>query len=324
MVGSVYANPNTRVPATLSVMTWNIWGKLNQDPRYTIKGKTARQRTIDILKDSKADIIAMVETYGSAADIAKSLGFYHYTPKPTANLCIFSKYKLTDFGTPNGLSSFSHIRATAHLSDTQKVKVHCIWLTSKGRHLVEIKNKELSNKDFIAGDNNRARMMKAFLNHPEVKADIASHEDVPLIVAGDFNCVTHLDYNKATKALTYDRVFDAALTHDLLMNQGFIDSYRQVHPKIAENTLGYTWTTVGGEFIYKKGQGFVPIDAKTHPRPQFQDPYARIDLIYTLGNLTPTSSKVVKHYKNYTKRSFPEFPSDHAAVITTFKISSPE
>ncbi len=58
----------------LKVMTWNIWGRLNQDPRYTIDKKTARERTIEIIRESGADIVAMIETDGSAADIAMSLG----------------------------------------------------------------------------------------------------------------------------------------------------------------------------------------------------------------------------------------------------------
>lgn len=308
-------------PESLSVMTWNIWGELNQDPRYTVNGETARRRTIEIIKESKADIIAMIETYGSAADIAKSLDFYHSTPHPKANLCIFSRYKLTDFGTPKGLSSFSFIGATAHISETQKVRVHCIWLTSGGRHIVEIKNKELSDRDFVLGDTNRANMMKAFLGHPEVKADIAMHEDIPIIVAGDFNCVTHLDYNKATKSLTYGREFDVAPTHDLILNRGFLDTYRNVNPNITKDTLGYTWTTVGPEFIYKSGLGFVPLEDDAHPHLEYRNPYARIDFIYSLGNLKPVTSNVIKYYGSNTKRSFPEFPSDHAAVITTFKLN---
>ena len=99
----------------LRVMTWNIWGKLNQEPRYTLDDLTARTRTIEILKDSGADLIAMIETYGSAADIAKALNFHHYTPHASANLSIFSRYPLSEVGTPDGLSSFSFILSLIHI-----------------------------------------------------------------------------------------------------------------------------------------------------------------------------------------------------------------
>ena len=88
----------------LKIMEWNIWGRLNQEPRYTINGKTARTRMIEVIQESQADIIAMIETYGSAADIAKALNYYHYTPSADANLAIFSRYPLQDFGTIKDLS----------------------------------------------------------------------------------------------------------------------------------------------------------------------------------------------------------------------------
>lgn len=178
-------------PNEIRVMTWNIWGKLNQAEKYDVDGKSARSRMIEILKKSRADIICMVETYGSAADIAKALGFHYYTPGPEANLCIFSKFKLTDGGGLKGLSTFSHIKATAHLSDNEKVRLHCIWLTSGGRHIVAIKDKKISDRDFVEGDNNRAAMIEAFLKHAEVKTDLEASAETPVIVAGDFNCVSH-------------------------------------------------------------------------------------------------------------------------------------
>lgn len=305
---------------SLKVMTWNIWGGLNQDPRYTIDGMTARQRTIEILKDSQSDIIAMVETYGSAQDIADSLGFYHYTPGPRANLCIFSRYKLTDFGTPEGLSSFSFISATAIISKTKKIRVYCIWLTSGGRHIVEIKNMNLTDEEFVDGDNVRLKMMNDFINHPEVKEDIAAHETIPLIIAGDFNCVSHLDYNKSSKALNFGRVFDSTPTHDMMIERGFVDAFRHVYPKITKDTLGYTWTTVGEDYVYESGRGFVPVIGMNHPRPHFTNPYARIDFIYVLGDLTPKSATVIQNFRNHNKRGFPEFPSDHAAVVASFDL----
>ena len=311
---SAFAEPEEQ---GLTVMTWNIWGRLNQDPRYTIDGLTARERTIEILKGSKADIIAMVETYGSARDIARGLGFHHYTPGPSANLCIFSRYELTDVGTPEGLSSFSFIGATAKVSEARKVRVYCVWLTSGGRHIVEIKNEELSDEAFVGGDKIRWKMMRDFLDHPRVKADVAAHEEVPVIVAGDFNCVSRLDYTEASKGLNHGRVLRSTPTHDLMLESGFVDAYRQMFPEITKDTLGYTWTTVGPDFVYESGRGFVPVNEEGHPRPHYTDPYARIDFIYALGDLRPKSAAVIQSFRDHEERSFPEFPSDHAAVVTS-------
>lgn len=315
------ASPQDGSPKELKVLAWNIWGKLNQAKKYDFEGKSARTRMIEILKDSEADIICMIETYGSAADIAKSLGYHHYTPGPRANLSIFSKYKLTDFDGLEGLSSFSHIKAIANLPDDLKVKVHCIWLTSGGRHIVAIKDDKISDQKFINGDNNRAKMMRAFLNHPEVKADLKKSKSTPIIVAGDFNCVSHLDYPAKVEKHNYGRKIKKSPTHHEMLSKGFIDTYRHVHPEVTADTLGRTWTTVNTDYVYKSGEGFVPQDPKTHPKPQNQGLFARIDLIYSKGDqLVPTASRVIKHYKKHTQRSFPEFPSDHAGVLTTFQI----
>ncbi len=186
-------------PNSIKVMTWNIWGRLNIDPRYTIDSKTGRDRVIEIIRKSDADIVTMTETYGSAADIAKALKFRYYTPSPDANLTIFSRYPLANFGNLRHLSSFSFIKATVNLPNNKKVKIYNIWLTSGGRHIVEIKNTAISDEVFNNGDENRYNHLQELLQHPDFKNDLANKDEIPLIVAGDFNCISHLDYTKETK-----------------------------------------------------------------------------------------------------------------------------
>ena len=311
---------NSKTNRSLKVMTWNIWGRLNQDPRYTIDDETARKRTIDIIRQSGADIIAMIETYGSAADIANALNFHHYTPSAGANLCIFSRYPLTDIEPLAGLSSFSFIAATVNLPDGQKVRVYDIWLTSGGRHVVEVKNKELSDRDFCAGDDLRFDQLQKFLAHDDFQMRIAHSADTPVIVAGDFNCVSHLDHTRGTRhsKLNQARILPIKVSR-AMHKAGFSDTYRQSNPDILESTLGHTWTTVGMGYQYVSGQGFVPV--KKNPEPEYRDPYARIDYIYSMGSrLEAIHSTVITHHPSQSERSFPEFPSDHAAVLTEFRI----
>ena len=135
--------------------------------KYDFQGKSARVRMIEILEDSEADIIAWLKPMDQRQISRKLLAITITDAK--ANLSIFSRYKLTDFGGLEGLSTFSHIQANARLSDELSVKVHCIWLTSGGRHIVAVKDEKLSEKEFIDGDNNRAGMIRSFLHHPEVK-----------------------------------------------------------------------------------------------------------------------------------------------------------
>ena len=316
-----FDTPESDKPTTLKVMTWNIWGRLNQDPRYTINNKTARERTIEIIKASEADIIAMIETYGSAAEIAESLGFFHYTPSADANLCIFSRYPLSDIEPLKGLSSFSFIAATATLPSGQKIRIYDIWLTSGGRHIVEIKDKEISDQDFCAGDDIRFDMLQKFLDHEDIQKHLANSQKVPVIVAGDFNCVSHLDYTVATRDSKLNQSRILPIKASKAMHKfGFTDTFRDGNPDILNTTLGYTWTTVGPDYTYISDKGFVPV--KENSEPEYRDPYTRIDFIYSIGSrLKTNNSRVISHHSSETKRSFPEFPSDHAAVLTEFDLS---
>ena len=308
----------------LSVMSWNIWGRLNQDPRYCVDGKTARQRVVDVVRESGVDVVGMIETYGSADDIARDLGYHYHTPEKNANLCIFSRYPLSDVELLDSLSPFSFIAATITMPGGQKIRFYNIWLTSGGRHIVEIKNKDVTDKAFADGDNNRHEHLQQLLDHADFKKWADAAEQIPVIVAGDFNCVSHLDHTAETKSrkLNCSRVLEIKASR-AMADAGFTDTYRAANPVITAQTLGHTWTTVGTEYQYESDQGFVPVTAEKHPRPEYRDPYARIDYIYSRGRrLEIVESAVICHHKSQPNRSFPEFPSDHAAVVTSFRLTS--
>ena len=106
-----------------------------------------------------------------------------------------------------------------------------------------------------------------------------------------------------------------------MLSRGFVDTWQHVHPKVTKETLGRTWTTVGTDYIRKSNEGFVSQDPRLIRIQEYQGLFARIDHVYSKGEkLIPTASKVIKHYKDYTQRSFPEFPSDRTGVLTTFLI----
>ena len=206
------------------------------------------------------------------------------------------------------------------LPSGQQLRVYDVWLTSGGRHIVEIKNKELSDEAFCRGDDIRHDMLDEFLRHEQVQRDLANSANVPVIFAGDFNCVSHLDHHAGTRhsKLNHSRVL-ATKVSKAMLQAGFTDTYRATNPDILPATLGHTWTTVGPGFVYEEGKGFVPVD--NNPQPEYRDPYARIDYIYSLGTkLQPLSSRVISHHPSQPERSFPEFPSDHAAVLTEFSV----
>lgn len=314
-----------RISATeLNVMTWNIWGRRNLEPRYHSEGVTARQRAIEIIEGTGADIIALIETYGSAAPIANSLGYHYHTPSEDANLCLLSRYPFTETEPLVDLDPNSFIAATIAMPGGQSVRIHDIWLTSGGRHIVEIKNPELSDNQFTSGDDIRSDHLQQLLGHASFQGDLARSDDIPLIVAGDFNCVSHLDYTESTRAadLNFDRILPIRVSR-MMEDTGFCDTYRTAHADVSAETLGYTWTTVGPEYRFESGQGFVPAD--DYPQPEYRDAYARIDYIYSRSSrLQIRDARTITCHPDHAERGFPWFPSDHAAVLTRFSLAKPK
>ena len=72
-----------------SVMTWNIWHGGREDGE-----KVGPQRVIKVIKKSRADIIAMQETYGSGELISEALGF-NFLPRGT-NVSIMSRFAILE------------------------------------------------------------------------------------------------------------------------------------------------------------------------------------------------------------------------------------
>jgi len=312
----------------LNVMAWNIWGTLNTAEHFYYDGKSARERTVEIIKDYETDIVLMVETYGSAAEIAESLDFHYYTPDPKANLCIFSRYPLEDVGIIDGVSSFSFIRATACLPTGKKVNLYSCWIPMRGGR--GLRDKSVANNDIISSIEVRDKTLEKFLISPAVVRDMQATDSIPMILGGDFNTISHLDFTKesAAQGLNYGRVLDRHPVMSLLQGLGFVDTYRYTNPKITPETLGYTWTTVGPEYTYvgyDNGGFALTLEIDKYKGMEGVNDYpmsglkSRIDYLFSKGkDVEIVSSTDVTQYEG---KHFPEFPSDHGGVFTKFKIS---
>ncbi|MFI9172375.1 HAD-IA family hydrolase [Streptomyces lincolnensis] len=116
----------------------------------------------------------------------------------------------------------------------------------------------------------------------------------PVVLVGDFNCPSHLDRTDGGWPVT--RAAEEA---------GLSDSYREAHPDAAA-APGHTWSPVHP--VREDGSG----------RPEPQD---RIDYVLHRGLRVLDSRTVVTG----TPRPWPDvagndWPSDHAAVLTTFAV----
>lgn len=274
----------TLTPQKLKTQVWNIW---HGGRRF---GKNVGvQRVIDVLKQENADVIGLIETYGSGAIIADSLGYYFYLI--SSNLSIMSRYPIAE--PIRVFRSFNSGGALIRLSEQQSIAFFNIWID----YLPDIadlgKGKEAIKK--YEKDEAKSRLAEIKQILKEVQPYTARASETPVFMVGDFNCASQTDWTNETKSIHQGAT--AKLPVSVEMDKaGFYDSFRQLSPDVLLNP-GNTWsplTNLGAK--------------KISCLPQ------RIDFIYYKGSrLIPYASETLTHYPK-------GWPSDHGSVVTSFYI----
>lgn len=265
----------------LRVMAWNIWHGGRRDGN--VEGL---QATVEAIRASGADVIAMQETYGSGAHIAEALGFYWYLR--SSNLSVMSRYPIRQ--THDLYEPFRLGGVTIELSPGQQVRVFSLWI----HYLPDYGSRMCDEDTPITADELITEEMET--RGLEIEAIIGQlaplrneSAQVPLIVAGDFNSPSHLDWEPDTADRHRGLVVDWPVSRSMA-EAGFVDGYRTVHPD-SRTHPGRTWT----------------------PRSEtaWQD---RIDFVYLHGaGLTPTAAQM-------RDEQAPRWPSDHAAVVVDVEL----
>jgi len=269
-------------------MSWNIWhGGLHgtKDQNFE-KDSSNVVNTMKVIQQANPDILLMQETYCCGMDIAKDAGF-DYSWRASTNLSIHSKYPIID--TIDVFKPFN--------SQGVKIKIHeknivCfnIWL----HYLPDYFNtsKTATAKELVDAEKpTRYREIKSILE--EINPFIENADRVPVIIGGDFNSGSHLDWIESTRHLHYDKIVAWPVSKKMY-EYGFKDSFREIHPDPLKVPAG-TW----GGFLFED---------------MISD---RIDYIYYKGkSLTPIRSQIIK---DNPPAGF--FNSDHRAVLTIFELN---
>lgn len=260
----------------LSLMSWNIWHGGRR--RGKIVGP---QQIIDFIKETHTDIVMMQETYGSGPLIADALGYYFYLA--SANISIISKYPIgkTWIEYHELWSGIANIR----LSKDQEINLASIWLHYLPGWGSDSRAFDATPEKLIAGERvNRHREIKIILE--KLKPQIDQTNKIPLIVGGDFNSPSHLDWVDSKKEWHNNLTVEWPVSKEM-MDAGFTDSFREVHP-----SLNYASPSISAERLSW-----------------------RIDYIYYKGKkLNALSSDMHFKYKGV-------WPSDHPAIVTKLSIS---
>ena len=281
------ASASMHPPEQLKIMAWNIWHGGHRYGQHV-----GLERVINIMKKSQADILCLQETYGSGAIIADSLGYYFYLI--SSNLSIMSRFPIVE--TPDVYKPFNSGGALLQVSPDQFIRVFCIWLhylPSYGKHVSEQSHTAAQ----LIEEEGKTRHAEIRQILTEIQPQLSEADRIPVLMAGDFNSGSHLDWTEDTKGLHFGYQVEWPVSKRM-EEAGMVDSYRHIRIDPLRDP-GFTWT---------------PRAATSSTVYGLRD---RIDYIYYQGKqLGVIASEVVDYHPV-------QFPSDHAAVVTTFRLTTP-
>jgi len=201
----------------------------------------------------------MQETYCCGMDIAKKAA-YPYSSRGSSNLSIHSKYPIID-----SVEIFDSFNSFGVIIDVEGEKILCVnvWLHYLPDYFEDIKT--MSPDSLIFGEKaTRHREISIILKEVDSLEKVLQ---MPIIIAGDFNSGSHLDWVESTRAAHYDKVVEWPVSKTIL-DHDYTDTFREAYPdptKTLDGTWGFLWDNIISDridFIYYKGNDFKTISSK--------------------------------------------------------------
>ena len=304
-------------PDTLRVLAWNVLHGANdvgQGP----------EKALAVIRESGADVVLMQESYDIDGDrpklgawLAEQLGWNQWQGD-SPHLCILTRYDIAE--------TFAHEPwhgVGARLVDDagRSFIAWSIWLDYRAYITYALReNPDLSDADLIALESvGSSRLPEATRIVARLKALGQLESPIPVLVGGDWNTPSHLDWTLDTSRV-YKRRRDLSLPVSVLMkDSGFVDTYRVVESNPVQSP-GITWSPMfrmsGG-----KDQGFERID-RIYLKDPVVDGSGGVDRTEprTAATLQPLAGTVYPLV--WERDEIPvlerSFPSDHGAVLIDF------
>lgn len=270
-----------------SVMTWNIWqGGRADDP---VGGPA---RIGQLIRSLAPDVVAVQETYGSAATLAAETGFQCLARG--TNVSILSRYPiLEDISVDD---PFRCVGALIALPDGSRAAVYSIWLpyaediwlpgSREGKTFEELA--KACEPSAIAVDRIETAIRE------RLSGD--RYAGVPIFLAGDMNAPSHLDYAEAS--VDQHRIVAPWRTTLLLAERGWRDAEREGLSRV-DRAKDRTWSPRFPEQEQDRIDMIHYRDERSD-RPFRSHFVMRVDRFGAEGDTTP-------------------FPSDHAPVFVGFR-----
>ncbi|MBT4069606.1 MAG: hypothetical protein HOB42_07330 [Candidatus Marinimicrobia bacterium] len=292
----------------LRVLVWNVLHGANDVDQ-------GAEKTLAIIRSAAPDIVLLQESYNIDGDrphlgewLASELQWNQHQA-PSTHLCVLTPL---DMDTTFFHDEWHGVGALLKDSKERELLIWDIWIDYRSFIGYELRdNPTLSNEELLAAEYERSSRLeetKAIISHLREAGQLGA--DVPLLVGGDWNCPSHLDWTEdASKIYKYRR--NLPLPVSMAMHEvGFTDTFREVYPNPIQHP-GITWSP-----MYR---GAITGETGT---PQSFD---RIDRLYLKnstqkGNgwsLRPVAGFVLPLI--WEDNSIPvkdrTFPSDHGALV---------
>ena len=280
---------------TFRVMTFNIW-------RGGEAGHQPLSQTVKVIRESKADVIGIQESYAgqvdNAAKVAESLGWHHFRQGGRGeSTSIISRFPITGH-TPRKYG------ATIEISKEISVNLFNVHFKPAPYQPYQLKGIPYGNAPFIRTAKEarewarKARGSQVDNLLSELKPAIA--QGGPVFLTGDLNEPSFQDWSDRARKANLVPVSVKYPATSMVVDAGMVDSYRRIYPDEVK-FRGYTWTNRTS-----------PTDPK-----DFHD---RIDYVFACGT-TVTGSKVVGENQKNADIVVAPWPSDHRAVVSEFIVS---
>ncbi|KAL7936535.1 Endonuclease/exonuclease/phosphatase [Trichoderma chlorosporum] len=277
----------------LKVMSFNMWfGGTNVNDYHN--------KQVRFLINTNVDIVGVQESWnGQATRLAQALGWYYW--QSPNEVGIISRYPIVEVFPEQAAGGSIRIELDGRKSQLMMWNVH-LGFNPYGPYDFCFDNMSLGevlNREYQSGRTPQIMEIVGAMQDALAEAD-----DIPVLMTGDFNAPSHLDWTEATKKAHCGVGFVPWPSSEFPVQSGLIDSFREAHPD-PNAEPGNTWSP-----IYLKNDG----------RPE---PLDRIDFVYHKGQ----ALKVLRSETLVAGEPTPEpdqrnneWTSDHAAVMTTYKL----
>lgn len=302
---TVRASDASLVPR-LNALSWNLWHGGSQ-----VGGARAKQ--LRFLLNRDVDVVGMQETSStSAKELAEALGWDYY--QAGADMGVISRYPITKRGPLPSVSGLAGAYVRISIDD-RTAKELVLWTAHLGYTPYgpyDACFSPRSTQQLLRREESSGRTAQVQAIVKAMDADLKAAGTHPVLLTGDFNAPSHLDYTVAAASTHCGHSGIPWPTSVVPAQAGLKDSYRVANPDPVASP-GNTWSPV-----FKTFTGGYGYDShKGEPEPQ-----DRIDFVHYAGNLAVAGSQAVvagtpKPAPDYAAN---EWTSDHAAVLTTFTV----